>query len=165
MYNYWPTRKTHRLKNHNYSSPNSYFITICLKPREEFFGNLIKNKMILNLYGEIIKKRWLDIPSHSTNVSLGKFIVMPDHLHGIINVLNKMKSIEPIERKYQSLPIIISGFKASVTREINILREDNLFKWQKSYYDHIIRNEQELKNIQQYIELNPLIHSRRKQSP
>lgn len=165
MYNYWFKRKAHRLKNHNYSSVNSYFITICLKNRSDFLGDNIHKSMILNDYGEIVKSIWLEIPSHYKNIRLDKLIVMSDHLHAIIHILQSSKLIEGIGRKYQLLPVIISTFKAAVTRKINILGGDKHFQWQKSYYDHIIKDEEELKKIQQYIELNPLIHSRRKKTP
>jgi len=122
--------------------------------------------------GEIAAKCWMEIPDHYPNVTLDEFVIMPDHLHGILkfetpsNETNVgVRHGEPLQRsptrrnEYQhiipkSLGIIINHFKSAVTRWCN---ENGFpqFKWQRSYYDHIIRKEQSLFQIRQYIRNNP----------
>lgn len=77
-------RKLNRLKNFDYSSTGYYFVTICTKNKEECFGEVKNRKMILNQYGKIVQWRWLTITKYFQNVLLDEFIVMPNHLHGII---------------------------------------------------------------------------------
>ena len=83
--------KTTRLKNYDYAQDGFYFVTICTKDRELIFGDVKKNKMILNNIGQLAEKYWLEIPMHFNNTRLDEFIVMPNHLHGILvidNVIN-----------------------------------------------------------------------------
>ncbi len=77
-----------RLKDYDYSQDGSYFVTICTKERELFFGEVQNNKMILNDLGVIAEKYWLEIPQHFENTELDEFIIMPNHIHGIIVIDN-----------------------------------------------------------------------------
>lgn len=88
-------RKSYRLKNYNYSSNGYYFITICLKNRTNYFGKIKNEKMILNKLGEIVKKYWMEIPKHFKHVYLDEFIIMPDHMHGIL-IIKQPISVKPI---------------------------------------------------------------------
>ena len=169
--NNYPNRKLNRLKDYDYSQDGYYFVTICTKNREHFFGKIENGTMLLNEYGEMAKKCWLEIPEHFPHVILDEFIIMPNHVHGIIiiennngdenddNVGNKnfcSLQITPWQTKLsKSLSSIIRGFKIGVTK---YFREKNnhQFQWQKSFYDHIIRNEKSLFKIREYIQNNPL---------
>ena len=84
--------KSIRLKDWNYSSNGAYYITICTKNRECLFGNIIDEKMMLNNIGEIIKQCWYNLPNHYENCKLDEFVIMPDHVHGIIIIDNDHKS-------------------------------------------------------------------------
>ena len=77
-------RKRNRLQNYDYSQNGYYFVTICAQNREEFFGKIKNNKMILNEYGIMAKKFLLDIPNHFSNAQIDEFIVIPNHIHGIV---------------------------------------------------------------------------------
>jgi len=130
--------------------------------------------MILNKYGEIIKECWLEIPEHFSKIKIEEFVIMPNHFHGIIVIddfvgnrhacslrNNKLDIVHAfslrnvnVNRQHQKLPVIIGSFKSAVTKLIH-RKYDNSFQWQKSYYDHIIRNESSLNNIRQYIIQNP----------
>ena len=116
-----------RLQGFDYSSPGWYYVTICTKDRIEWFGEIKKNKMILNASGQIVLNVWNQIPQHYQGISIDELVIMPNHLHGII-------IIEPIRRNYNDFD----------------------FSWQKSFHDHIIRNEQSIYNIRKYIKENPL---------
>jgi len=116
-------RKQNRLNNYDYSTSGYYYVTICTYNREYTFGYIIDNNMILNQCGEIAKNAWIDIPNHHKNIELGEFIIMPNHIHGIIVINNPC----------------FAGRQAN----------DNIFKWQKSFYDHIIRIDESLNNIRE----------------
>jgi putative transposase len=174
-------RKLSRLKDYDYSQNGYYFVTICTKNREIFFGKIKNGKMILNEYGEMAEKCWLEIPDHFLNCFIDEFVIMPNHIHGIliienneivgnngivgdngiignrgIVVGNNDRCSLRRNRNMQLLPKIISQFKSSVTREIRKQFENFEFQWQKSFHDHIIRDEKSLNNIRQYIIDNPL---------
>ncbi len=144
-------RKKNRLENYNYSENAFYFITICTKNNEHYFGKIENNKMFLNRYGEIVKNCWLEIPEHFEHIFIDEFIVMPNHIHGIIIVDENPAVVGNRhacsvrhacslfnQRQYQKIPVIIGSFKSSVTRKINQIQNEFLFRWQKSYYDHIV---------------------------
>ena len=171
-------RKTNRLQRYDYSQTGWYFITICTRNRVEYFGIIEKEEMILNENGNLVKQLWMGIPKHFSNVKLDEYIVMPNHLHGIIVIDNEfpvwnagnvgnckerrsafpttMCSLQNDDRSKMLVSKIIHGFKSSVTRQIRKQYNNYSFAWQKSFYDHIIRNERSLQNIREYIQNNPL---------
>ena len=134
-------RKLNRLKDYNYSQDGYYFITICTKNRDESFGKIKNNEMILNEIGTITQKCWLEISQHFPNVLLDEFIIMPDHVHGIIIIQND-----------------IIATNVTTNHEIRNRHACSLqgFTWQKSFYDHIIRNDNSLNKIRDYIKNNPI---------
>jgi putative transposase len=160
-------RKLNRLDGYNYSQQGMYFITICTKNREYIFGEIVNEKMILNDIGKITERYWLEIPNHFPHVSLDEFIVMPNHVHGIIEIKNNLDvgnahvRSKNINRSKMLISKAIHGFKSSVTRRIFKNQErmyafPTKFAWQKSFYDRIIRNEIELNKIREYIFKNPI---------
>ena len=194
MNNYNPNlhhRKSIRLKGYDYSQEGLYFITVCIHNRKCLFGEIfgadmvwVKNfqppqEMILNETGKIANDCWLEIPKHFPNVVLHEYIIMPNHVHGIIE-LNRVESVgtrhvvslpDNIEnpvgpshvmaRQNQfskpipgSISVIIQQYKSSVTRIVN---KNNIshFKWQSRFYEHIIRNELSFQKIADYIINNP----------
>ena len=171
MQNY-KNRKLNRLRGYNYSQSGWYFITICAKNRKYFLGKILNGKMRLSKIGMMAGKFWREIPLHFPDIELDEFIIMPNHIHGIIVINNKVDKIvgnknvgnknfcSLQEQLWQtkwarSLSSVVRGFKIGV---IKWCRENNYqyFVWQKSYYDHIIRNEKSLNKIREYIINNPL---------
>jgi REP element-mobilizing transposase RayT len=157
-------RKKNRLENYDYSENAFYFITTCTKNNEHYFGKIENYKMFLNKYGEIVQNCWLEIPEHFEHIFIDEFIVMPNHIHGIIIVDenpavvgNRHACSLFNQRQYQKIPVIIGSFKSSVTHKINQMQNEFLFQWQKSYYDHIVRNEKSLYDIRRYIIENPIL--------
>ncbi|MEO8398774.1 MAG: transposase [Ignavibacteriaceae bacterium] len=160
-------RKTIRLKEYDYSQPNWYYVTICAHKKESLFGSIHNGKMQLNKFGEMTKQEWLKTKIIRPNIDLDDFVIMPNHLHGIIIIEYKINSCRgesqyaPTDKKLkspsQSLGAIIRGFKSSVTKQINVSR-NALGKpvWQRNYYKHKIRNETDLFRIRHYIKNNPL---------
>lgn len=162
-------RQPNRLRGYNYSQNGFYFVTICTENQTEWFGRIKNGEMELNRCGETARNKWLEIPQHFENISLDDFVIMPNHIHGIIVIENDVtvgnrhavtvrgRHACPLQmqRQYQTIPIVIGSYKAAVTREINMVITKNDFHWQKSFYDHIIRNEPSLNQIREYINGNP----------
>lgn len=175
-------RKQMRLKNFDYTHEGAYFVTICVQDRIPYFGKIETGKMRLNAYGKIARQTWLDLPKHYSNCSLGQWVIMPDHVHGIVFLQNFEKtnlkegrvSNPPLAKPFSPTPVfkseksspsksnkqyslseIIRGFKTFSSKTINQTNPLSSFRWQRSFYDHIIRNEKELEKITEYIELNP----------
>ena len=88
-----------RLPGHDYSSPGAYFITICTHNRQYLFGEIVNNEMILNEYGEIANKYWYEIPKHYTNTQLDEYVIMPNHIHGIIFIVGAIHEL-PLQRVF-----------------------------------------------------------------
>jgi putative transposase len=168
-------RKTNRLKDYDYSQNGMYFVTVCTKDREELFGEIKDGEMILNRPGRIVSGCYLEIPKHFKNVFLDEYVVMPNHIHGIIEIINNVGAdlVSARTRKGQTqglslqnknniglLSKIIQSFKSRSSVEyIKLMKSDFgtcITKiWQRSFYDRIIRNETELNRIREYIYKNP----------
>ncbi len=155
---------TLRLKYWDYSSEGAYFITICTKNREHFFGEIIHGKMILNQLGFLVQHEWeksIEMRP-DMNLTLGEFIVMPDHFHAVImigknqyNTSNeKTESKNKFGPQSKNLASIIRGFKSAITTYSKINGYPN-FAWQPRFYEYIIRNQQSFDRIQKYIIDNP----------
>ena len=153
-------RKKIRLRNYDYSKSGYYFVTICTKNREKWFGGIESGRMRLSKFGEIARNFWVKISEHFKEVSVDEFSVMPNHLHGILVIEEimvgnaYMRSLQ--NRTKMLLSKIIQQYKSSVSRIVNLSRNDIPFQWQRSFYDHVIRNEVELSRIRDYIQNNPL---------
>lgn len=125
----FPNRRSIRLKNFDYSREGAYFITITTQNRIKLFGTIQDQKMILNEFGRILEKEWLLTPLLRPNISLGEFIIMPDHMHMIIHIdrskdtSNEQKPWEHKNPKSpsQTIGAIIRGFKGATTKKINLL--------------------------------------------
>jgi len=164
MYKRSLERKQNRLPGYNYSNPGYYFITICTKNKIPFFGSINDHGMSLNRLGKIVHDCWTIIPNHFTHISMDEFVVMPNHLHGIIAIepsITKdvgdadLRPQRRVNRSKMLIPKIIHGFKSTVTRKIHKQFPTSEFEWQRSYYDHIIRDNNGLEKIRLYIKTNP----------
>lgn len=144
-------RKTIRLKDFDYSQPGAYFITTNIQDRKRILGQILNGQVVLSDIGRIIENVWKNLPAHYQSIDLDDFCVMPDHFHGII-VIKDMEM-----EKHQSLPEIVRGFKTYSSREAHKFGEFTGYAfWQRNYYEHVIRDEDELNRIRQYIFDNPL---------
>jgi REP element-mobilizing transposase RayT len=150
-----PIRKSIRLKEYDYSQAGYYFITICTVGRLGLFGQIVgaddpvcpKPVMTTNEIGKIVVDCWNRINDIYDNVTTDAFCIMPNHIHGIIVINEGGQGRPPLHK-------IIQGFK-SVTARLCFKYNISTI-WQKNYYEHIIRNEQEYLKICEYIEWNPL---------
>ena len=194
-------RRSIRLKGYDYTQQGAYFVTICTHQRNCLFGEIVDGEMKLNTNGEIARGSWLSIPRHFQNVELDEFVIMPNHLHGIILIVNNAEvefsevegealaisndqnqqnlsrqcfaptvntgeTIKINGTKPQSLAAIIQNYKSVSTRQINrINKAQGSVIWQRNYYEHIIRDEEALNNIRQYIFNNPINWVEDKENP
>ncbi len=168
-------RRSIRLKNYDYSQSGAYFVTICTQNHICLFGDIVEGEMILNDLGRIVQEEWIKTEQLRPNVSCGKFVVMPNHFHGILIINESRRGVlqyartstqyaptrqyAPTEFKSpsQTIGAIVRGFKSTVTKQINQIRQTPGQKcWQRNYYEHIIRNDDDYQRINEYIENNPL---------
>ncbi len=157
-------RKPNRLKEYNYLQNGMYFVTVCIKDRVNWFGEIKNTQTVLNEYGKIVELCWNDLPNHYGNVLLDTFVVMPNHFHGVIIIDNMGNGCanDNVGNGFKPFPThglseIIRGFKTFSSRRINEqMPERGKFQWQKSFYDHIIRDELSLSRIREYITNNSL---------
>lgn len=139
-----------RKRNVDYSLPGYYFVTVITKNRIRYLGNIRDHTMILSAAGEVVWECWHAIPSHYPNVKLGAFIIMPDHLHGIVSISRKSRTGEAC----LALGNIIGSFKSATAKKIHENGNPG-FGWLRRYHDHIIRDDVELRLIDRYIRDNP----------
>ena len=171
-------RHSIRLKEFDYSQNGYYFVTICTKNRECFFGDVARGKIELSEIGKIVKKYWMEISQHFENVELDEYIVMPNHIHGIVIIndnyqnmnvgatlavaqRHRNRSSRAGARPAPTIGDIVGSFKSiCVVKWLQHMKENKLNGlgkfWQRNYYEHIIRNEIELNAIREYILNNPL---------
>ncbi len=153
-------RETIRLKNYDYARNGAYFVTICAKEREPLFGEITDGRMIVNPIGEIVESVWNELIDHYGDIALDAFVVMPNHIHGIIVLSDSdwagFKPAPTIKTKRHGLSEIIRGFKTFSSRSINAYRNTTGAPvWQRNYYERVIRNQTELNQTRQYIMDNP----------
>ena len=156
-----------RLRKYDYSQPGAYFVTICTADRQCIFGEIMDGEMQLNKNGIIVAEQWAGLPSHHANVSLDEFVIMPNHIHGIICLSDTSQSSvgagfqpahsSPPTKSNHGLPEITRGFKTYSSLTINRLRgTSGKPVWQRNYYEHVVRTENDLHAIRKYIVENPL---------
>ena len=164
-------RKLNRLKDYDYSTCGYYYVTICIRDKVSVFGEIKNETMVLNHFGKIAGRRWREIPEHYENVGIDSYVIMPNHIHGIIiikpydnntSVGTEQCSVPTVigkkssSKKYGLLSKIIKSFKNTVIKDVREIDPDFDFGWQRSFYDHIIRKDDVLTEIRKYIAENPL---------
>jgi len=199
-------RQSIRLRNYDYSQPGYYFLTICTYKKQSWFGEIKNDRMSLNQIGKIVAEEWLNTLQIRLNFQLDQWVIMPNHLHGIVIInehilglgeedrdilgdrnmseqkifgegsqdflgdrnVSKQKIFgegnldflgarnAPLRQEPNSISSFVAGFKSAVTKRINLLRNNrDIPIWQRNYYESIIRDEQSLIVIREYIKNNP----------
>jgi REP element-mobilizing transposase RayT len=153
-------RRSIRLQNYDYSRPGAYFVTICVRDRSCLFGDVVDGEMRLNDAGHVAHECWRAIPTHFSHVDFDAFVVMPNHVHGILVIADSAvpvgaKNFSPQHRTSKTVGSMVRGFKIGVTTWMrgNTTIHD---VWQRNYWEHIVRDEPELNRIQEYISTNPV---------
>lgn len=159
-----------RLKGWDYRSKGFYFITICTANRYQHFGAIENGMMRFSIAGVIVQGFWYDIPKHFSHVSLGEFVVMPNHIHGIIKIDQPLSTVgelrcnaptveseyfAKISPKAGSISTIIRSYKSVCTKYIRKACPKMNFAWQSSFHDAIVRDAKAYQVISDYIKSNP----------
>lgn len=172
-------RHSLRLPNYDYSNKGLYFITLCVENWVSLFGEIYDGELKLNLFGKIAEEEWLRTDQIRDNVQLREFIIMPNHMHAIIEILFSKDDKKPQELNHfkspsQSIGAIIRGYKGASTKKVrevinnevkmDLLKNDPIIVnsidwsksiWQRNFHDHIIRNQKDYSRIADYIKNNP----------
>jgi Transposase and inactivated derivatives len=167
-------RHSIRLKEYDYTQVGAYFVTICTWGRECLFGEIVDGEMRLNECGHIVTNEWARSCEIRQEIELDEWIIMPNHVHGIVIITNVgahgraplQHDNTVLHRKPRSLSSFIAGFKSSATKRINETRGlPGVPVWQRNYYEHVIRNEESLNEIRQYIAENPMRWAEDEENP
>lgn len=165
-------RRSIRLRGYDYHQPGAYFVTICTQNRECIFGEVVDRQMILNEAGRMVETVWRELPQHYAGIEVEAFVVMPNHVHGIIILVGagapacpdnpgRPQGVAPT-MSTMSLPDVVHRFKSLTTaRYRHGVRQDGWRPfpgrlWQRNYYERVIRGEKELNRVREYIINNPL---------
>ena len=170
-------RRSTRLPGYDYSSPGAYFVTICVREGECLLGEVVGAEMRFNEFGRIAHEFWADVPVHFPNVSVDSFVIMPNHLHSIVVIREEGGETPPLQDrdrrgaetapsaasaspqsriKRPTLGQIVGYYKHETTRQINQVRESaGVVFWQRNYWEHVIRSEESLNRIREYVQTNP----------
>ena len=170
-------RRSIRLRGYDYAGAGAYFLTICTHERSNWFGDVENGVMILNVFGQIVREEWLLSADIRAEIELGDYVIMPNHLHGIVWIVAvEDRGVRPINvgatgrsplHAHASAPIptgpppksigaFVAGFKSAATKRINQIRQTpGVPVWQRNYYEHVIRNESDYRRIAEYIDQNP----------
>jgi len=173
-----PWRRSIRLRGYDYAQAGAYFVTIVTKDRMCLFGEIVGDEMRPNQFGRIVEATWSALPEHYSGVECDVFMVMPNHVHGIIALVDDdgggatdvgaglkpargvaaaPNSVRAGFKPAPTLPEIVRAFKTFSARRVNELRATpGTTVWQRNYYEHVVRGENELDRIREYIANNPL---------
>ena len=150
-----PQRKALRLNVRDYSAPGFYFITICTLAKTQWLSNIVNDEICLSSAGKIVQSVWESLPHRFIGLELDSFVVMPNHVHGIILFTEHLRYNKPGPMSKPTLSRIVDTYKGAATYLIRQTTAIPDFSWQKSYYDIIMRNECALHRTRRYIAKNP----------
>ncbi len=188
-------RRSIRLKEYDYAQVGAYFVTIVTYQRECLLGEIVNEEMCLSKFGLVAKGQWEKLPRRFPNVELSTFVIMPNHVHGIIQIVGESRRVTatnqnnhdgessrrdpttettrrapPIEQFGKpvkgSIPTIVRSYKSAVTYRINLIRGvSDVPVWQHNYYEHVVRDDKDWDRIHRYIEFNPFMWARDEENP
>ena len=155
------------MRGADYSEPGAYFITVCAAGRRCIFGKIEDGRIVLSPLGEIVRACWVGIPEHFANASVQEFVVMPNHMHGIIGLAVGARYIVPPDQRARtpeqfqkpvkgSIPTIVRTVKAAVARRARKeLATSSKDIWQRNYFERVLRDGKEVADASRYIHENP----------
>lgn len=146
-------RRSIRVRGYDYRQSGAYFVTLCVYQQESLLGEIADGKLRLSEIGSIVQDCWLELAQSNSFVQHDTWVIMPNHLHGIL-----MLSEPPEDSASGPKPLgrLIGAFKTTSTRRVNVLRDAlGAPLWQRDFYEHIVRNDLDLSRIREYIAANP----------
>lgn len=158
-------RRSIRLPEYNYSAPGAYYITLCTYERACLFGEIIDDAIVLSEFGKVVDDLWLELFINSEGIIRDHYVIMPNHFHGVIFINTESKDqtansdpqMDILKRRKMLLSKFIGKFKMSTSKQINQIQgASGNPVWQRNYYEHVIRHEDDLAHIREYIINNPL---------
>ena len=158
-------RRSVRMRGYDYGQTGAYFVTVCAAGRECLFGEVVGDEMHSSKAGEIVAEEWLRCAFLRPRVTLDAFVVMPNHLHGILvlddegrGTVHRAPTSEAFGKPTSdTVPTIVRYFKAATTRRINLWRGTPAAGvWQRGYYEHVVSDEASLSRLREYIQSNLL---------
>jgi putative transposase len=172
-------RRSIRRKGYDYAQPGAYFVTTCAQGGECLFGEIVSGQMRMTDVGQMVHETWYAMPRHYAGIEVDMFVVMPNHVHGIIRLVGAGPRARPGAGQPQgvaptlslSLPDVVHRFKSLTTtryRQDVVEKSRHAFDgrlWQRNYFEHIIRNDRDLERIREYIAANPSRWSSDRENP
>jgi len=162
-------RRSIRVDGYDYARAGAYYVTLCTEDRRPFFGTMVGGRMMLNDAGRMVQAVWDELPAHYPGVGIDLFVVMPDHIHGIVYLgAGRRASSAGFRRDdtpamaEMSLPDVVNRFKTLTTkRYADGVRQSGWPRfpgtlWQRNYFEHIVRDTTDLNRIREYIQNNPV---------
>jgi len=158
-----PQRRSIRLDGYDYTQAGAYFVTICVRDPFRLLGAVVDDEMTLNQYGDIVNEEWAYTALVRAEIALDAYVVMPNHIHGIVVVTDDghkrahaASYARPLRSPSYTVGSLVRGFKAAVTTRINTLcGTPGVPFWQRNYYEHVVRGDADLERIRAYIAHNP----------
>lgn len=158
-----PRRKRLRLADYDYSSYGAYFVTVVVHDRSNIFGDVRDDSMYRSAAGDAVLAAWSAVPERFATVELDSFAVMPNHIHGIMWLLDDVgkspgtsKDTESAKQHRPSLPMVMRAFKSTAAIAANRILNRSGAVWQRSYFEKVIRTQKQLDTLRRYIDENPL---------
>jgi REP element-mobilizing transposase RayT len=142
-----PARKRLRLREFDYRQPGMYFVTICSTERRCWFGEVVDGIAVLSKMGELVQGAWCRMTERYTGIAVDDFVIMPNHLHGLIGLKTGTDPLSSIVGAFKSVSV-------QMARDAGLLRGRTL--WQRGFHDHVVRDDADLSRIREYIQNNPL---------
>jgi len=178
-----PRRRSLRLQGFDYSQPGAYFVTMCTDGRRPLFGEVLDNRVVLAPAGKIVAQAWEWLADQYTSLELDAWVLMPNHLHGILVIhddaylgigrggsrpstcgFGQVTAPTPSIRK--PIGSLVGAFKTVSTKDVNVLRgRPGARLWQRGYYERVLRDEGELRRARNYIINNPAQRSLDRENP
>ena len=164
--NQLPVRKPNRLKEYDYSTPGAYFLTVCTRDRRRILSRieappdgavgegLAPPAVLLYEAGALVEKQIRDLPDRFENLFVDRFVIMPNHIHLLLSVSYGPGGASPSPTDKTDVTAVIGTFKSLTTRLWHTIGGTGPL-WQRSYYDHVIRGEDDYRAIAEYIDANP----------
>jgi putative transposase len=154
-------RQSIRLRQYDYSWPGAYFVTICVREKECVLGDIVDGEKRLSEFGQVVQDVWNLLPTRYPDIELDAFVIMPNHVHGIIVITGGVGAIHelPLRERRRNMLVskIVGCFKMNIAKRITELRGmSGVPFWQRNYWEHVVRDEIDLNRIRQYIENNPM---------